>query len=380
MNSKSVRIAFATLTAMLVAVFVSQTRSAQSSSPTTSDTAAKPLMLEKSEGEQRLWRPEPGETDAGGFILKVSPKNNGSQLLVLITEDLAPGEAIPTHKHLGQDEIVLIEKGTVHVHLGDHERDLHAGGMAFIPAFTWVSLKNTGNEAASIVGIFSAPGFENLMRCESVPASKKPKPISQAEENVCDHLGHVVYRDRGEKDPDSGMTPEATAKPLLLEKSEGEQRTFRPEPGEAASNGLIIPGGSFIKVSPKNNGSQHMVLMTGSLAPGDAIPTHKHLGQDEILLIEEGTVRVHLGDQNRDVHAGGMVFIPAYTWVGVKNTGTEIESGVAIFSAPGFEDHIRCESVPVGEKPTTMTPAEENECAHVGHVVYKDRGEEEPKK
>jgi hypothetical protein len=45
MNSKSVRIAFATLTAMLVAVFVSQTRSAQSSSPTTSDSAAKPPRI-----------------------------------------------------------------------------------------------------------------------------------------------------------------------------------------------------------------------------------------------------------------------------------------------------------------------------------------------
>lgn len=201
MNWKPLRIACATLIAMLVAVFVSQTRSAQSSSATTSEATAKPLLLEKNEGEQRLWRPEPGETDAGGFILKVSPKNNGSQHLVLINEDLAPGAAIPTHKHLGQDEIVLIERGTIHAHVGDHERDLYAGGMAFIPAFTWVSLKNTGNEAASIVGIFSAPGFENLMRCESVPTNEKPTTMTPAEENQCDHLGHVVYKDRGEKEP-----------------------------------------------------------------------------------------------------------------------------------------------------------------------------------
>jgi len=46
-----------------------------------------------------------------------------------------------------------------------------------------------------------------------------------------------------------------------------------------------------------------------------------------------------------------MVFIPANTWVGAKNTGTETESDVAIFSAPGFEDHLRCESVPTNEKP-----------------------------
>ncbi|MGA7928005.1 MAG: cupin domain-containing protein [Candidatus Sulfotelmatobacter sp.] len=356
----------------LVAVCMSQAQSTQVGSTPAPEAGAKPLILEKNEGEQRLWRPEPGEVDPGGFILKVTPKSNGSQHLVLLTEDMAPGAAIPTHKHLEQDEIVLIEKGTIYAHVGDQQRDLHAGGIVFIPAHTWVSLKNTGTETASIVGIFSAPGFEDHLRCESVPAGETPKTISQAEENVCDHLGHAVYRDREEKDPDSGTTPEPSAKPLLLEKDEGEQRTWRPEAGEAASNGLIIPGGSFIKVSPQNNGSQHLVLMTGSMAPGDAIPTHKHLGQDEILLIEEGTVRVHLGDQDRDVHAGGMVFIPAYTWVGVKNTGSETERGVAIFSAPGFEDHVRCESVPVSEKPTTMTPAEENECAHVGHVVYKN--------
>ncbi|MGA8215764.1 MAG: cupin domain-containing protein [Candidatus Sulfotelmatobacter sp.] len=163
---------------------------------------ATPLLLEKNEGETRLWRPEPGEADIRGFILKVTPKANGSEHLVLGTEDMPPGAAIPTHKHLEQDEIVLIEKGTIHAHVGDQEHDLHAGGMVFIPRRTWVSLNNTGTEPASITFLFSAPGFENHLRCESVPAGEKPTTISQAEENVCDHLGHVVYKDRGEEDPD----------------------------------------------------------------------------------------------------------------------------------------------------------------------------------
>lgn len=137
-----------------------------------------------------------GEVDLGGFILKVTPKTNGSRHLVLSTEELAPGAAIPTHKHLEQDEVVLIEKGTIHAHVGDQERDLHAGGMVFIPQHTWVSLKNTGNEPASIIAIFSAPGFEDHLRCESVLAGEKPTTISRAEENECDRLGHVVYRDR----------------------------------------------------------------------------------------------------------------------------------------------------------------------------------------
>jgi mannose-6-phosphate isomerase-like protein (cupin superfamily) len=196
-----------TIAAMLVAVCISQAQSTQVGSTSAPEDGAKPLLLERNEGEQRTWRrpetgkTEPGETDLGGFILKVSSKNNGSQHLVVFTGETVPGDAIPTHKHLGQDEILLIDKGTVHAHVGDQERDLHAGGMVFIPALTWINFKNVGTETASIVGIFSAPGFEDHLRCESVPAGEKPTPISRAEENACDRLGHVVYKERGEEEP-----------------------------------------------------------------------------------------------------------------------------------------------------------------------------------
>jgi quercetin dioxygenase-like cupin family protein len=191
MNSNSVRTTVATMAALLVAVSVSQTRSAQSSSVTTSQAAPKPLLLEKDEGERRIWREPP----PGDFMLKVSPKNNGSQHLVMGTEDMAPGDEFPTHKHLGQDEIVYIEKGIVHVHLGDQERDLHAGGTVFIPANTWVSVKNAGTETVSVVFVFSAPGFENYMRCDSVLANEKVIPLSLGEQKGCAHEGHVVYQD-----------------------------------------------------------------------------------------------------------------------------------------------------------------------------------------
>src|ERR1700737_4393280 len=186
MNSNSVKTTFATMAVMLVAVCAFQTRSAQSSSATTSETAPKPLLLEKNEGERRTWRePPPGE-----FMLKVSPKNNGSQHLVMGTEDMAPGDKIPTHKHLGQDEILLIEKGTAHVYLGDQERDLHAGGIVFIPAYTWVSVKNAGTETVSLAFVFSAPGFEDYMRCDSVLPNEKVTPLSLEEQKGCAHEGH----------------------------------------------------------------------------------------------------------------------------------------------------------------------------------------------
>jgi quercetin dioxygenase-like cupin family protein len=182
---------FAATVVMLVAVCVSQTRSAQSSSATTPRAAAKPVLLEKNEGERRIWREPP----PGDLMLKVSPKNNGSQHLVMGTEDIVPGDEFPLHKHLGQDEILYIEKGTVHVHLGDQERDLHAGGTVFIPAYTWVSVKNATTETVSLVWAFSAPGFENYMRCDSVLPNEKVIPLSPEQQKVCEHQGHVIYKD-----------------------------------------------------------------------------------------------------------------------------------------------------------------------------------------
>ena len=154
----------------------------------------RPLILEKNEGELRTRRIHTDKSSVASsqFLLKVSPKNNGSQHLVLGTEELQPNARIPKHKHLIQDEILLVQSGTAHVWLGEKESEVHAGGMVFIPSDTWISLKNTGREPVSLVFIFSAPGFEETMRCNSVPANEKPTPLTPEQRKECSHLGHAV--------------------------------------------------------------------------------------------------------------------------------------------------------------------------------------------
>jgi quercetin dioxygenase-like cupin family protein len=176
-------------------------QSNQSSTATSSESDVKPLILERNEGELRTRRIH---TDASvpassQFMLKVGPKNNGSQHLVAGTEELAQGAAIQKHRHLAQDEIVLIHGGTAHVWLGDQERDLHAGGLVFIPSNTWVSLKNIGTEPISLTFIFSAPGFEDTMRCNSVPAGETPTQITPEQQKDCAHLGHAENAGRQEQ-------------------------------------------------------------------------------------------------------------------------------------------------------------------------------------
>jgi len=129
----------------------------------------------------------------GSFIMKIDRKNGGSQKMWLGTEEIAPGGLIPKHKHMGQDEILLVQTGTAHVWLGTEERDVHAGAIVFIPSDTWVSLKNTGTEMISLAFVFSDPGFDDFMRCASVPAGETSTKLSPEEFKACQHEGHVEF-------------------------------------------------------------------------------------------------------------------------------------------------------------------------------------------
>jgi quercetin dioxygenase-like cupin family protein len=156
-------------------------------------SAAKPLLLEKDEGELRVRRPRDVAAPASQFLIKASPKNNGSEHLVLGMEDMPPGAVIPRHKHYGMEEILLIQSGTARVWLGDQERDLHAGGIVFIPRETWVTVKNVGRDPITLAFVFSAPGFDEYLRCTSAPPDETPRPMSMDDWKKCMHVGHAEF-------------------------------------------------------------------------------------------------------------------------------------------------------------------------------------------
>jgi len=114
--------------------------------------------------------------------------------------------------------------------------------------------------------------------------------------------------------------------------------------------------------------------MTASLAPGKEIAAHRHPDADEILFLQTGTARVHLGDTVKDVHAGATIFIPANTWIAVSNVGSDDIGILSVFSAPGFEEFMRGTSVREGEKNVPMSPAEDAEFLkkHSHAVIYKE--------
>ena len=81
-----------------------------------------------------------------------------------------------------------------------------------------------------------------------------------------------------------------------------------------------------------------------------------------------------LSDKTREVHGGATVFIPANTWISVTNIGTEPIGCVFVFSAPGFDDFMRAESVPEGQKVTPLTKAKDAQVMreHASAVIYAE--------
>lgn len=149
------------------------------------DESGQAVVLQKNEGEVRTRRPREIASPSSDFTLKIGPKTNGSKHLLLFTEEVLPGRVIPKHIHHGEDEILLIQTGSAHVWLGDKEYDAQPGALVFISAETWISLKNTGKESISLVAIWNEPGFEEMMRCASVPKGQMARRISREEVKEC---------------------------------------------------------------------------------------------------------------------------------------------------------------------------------------------------
>ena len=125
----------------------------------------------------------------------------------------------------------------------------------------------------------------------------------------------------------------------------------------------------LIKIDPLTTGSQRMVLGSSDLPPGDAIGMHRHLQEDEILLVFRGSAEVRLAGRKYEAGPGGAIYIPQGTCVAVANAGRDTLTTFFVFSSPGFEQVLREVSSRPGEAPKRLSPAERVAAFHRGHAV-----------
>ena len=143
-------------------------------------------VIGPAEGERRFLR---GGT--APLLIKVDPVTTGSRRMVLASSDLPPGDEIKVHRHLGEDEIIVVTRGSARVQLGKEQHSAGPGTTVFIPQGTCIALANTGPDTFSMFFVFSSPGFERVLREVSSPAGAPPKPITPETRAAAFQRGHA---------------------------------------------------------------------------------------------------------------------------------------------------------------------------------------------
>jgi quercetin dioxygenase-like cupin family protein len=135
------------------------------------------MVLQLTEGERRVRR----TAGKGPFILKVDRQNGGSPDLVMGYEDIAPGAEIQLHRHLVADEIIFVHRGSGIASLDGRVSRVSAGATIYIPRDVTIALVNNDTVPLGIAFVFSRPGFEELMRDNSVREGEPVLPMSPEE-------------------------------------------------------------------------------------------------------------------------------------------------------------------------------------------------------
>ena len=87
-----------------------------------------------------------------------------------------------------------------------------------------------------------------------------------------------------------------------------------------------------VLTDPGDQGGQvdNITVIFEEIAVGDWIPLHVH-PIHEVIVFDDGAARVTLGGETRDVGAGTVVFIPAGTPHGTRNSGDRVVRMHAMF-------------------------------------------------
>lgn len=85
--------------------------------------------------------------------------------ITLIFEEISPGDRIPLHTH-PVHEVIVIDKGTPHVTLGEQTVEVGSGTVVFIPAGTPHGTRNSSNHPVRLHAMFPSEriGIEYLER------------------------------------------------------------------------------------------------------------------------------------------------------------------------------------------------------------------------
>lgn len=126
-----------------------------------------------------------------------------------------------------------------------------------------------------------------------------------------------------------------------------------------------------IKIA-KTHGSDTISFLSESFRPGDALPIHKHLNEDELIFVHKGSGLFTLGDKQYQINEGAVALVPSGIWHGFQNNGTENIEMRFGYTPSGFENFFKEVGTPVGQTFIRKTMEERRAIAKKWGMIYKD--------
>lgn len=128
------------------------------------------------------------------LTIKIARDRQGLNSMCFCTEEIAPGQGVPVHRHGNEDELIFIHTGEGVLTLGDEEIAVRQGSVALVPKNEWHGLKNIGKETLIMVFSYSPAGFEGYFRELGSPAGTPWQPKSPEEFERLDKKWGIEYK------------------------------------------------------------------------------------------------------------------------------------------------------------------------------------------
>lgn len=115
-----------------------------------------PYVAQAADHQQLRW--------LGGGVMRIllDGRTTGDGL-TMIRSDAADGSASPVHVHAGEDEIVVLLRGSGIFWIGEHRHELSEGGVAFLPRDVPHAYRIT-SDTADMLAVCTPAGTEKFFR------------------------------------------------------------------------------------------------------------------------------------------------------------------------------------------------------------------------
>ena len=147
------------------------------------------LVVSEDEGEVFQMRD-------GTAIVKIKiAKAQGANSISFLSESFRPGDALAVHKHLNEDELIFMHRGSGLFMLGDKQYEIKEGAVALVPKGVWHGLQNTGNENIEMRFGYTPSGFEGFFREAGTPVEQSFIQKTFKERRTIAKKWGMIYKD-----------------------------------------------------------------------------------------------------------------------------------------------------------------------------------------